>query len=375
VSRLAAILRRTAVRVLWLAAAAVIAAGSAGIVAGVGGPPTVVSRPELTWAGDRAMQPGFAAALSDLTALDGQVDQLGTLGRAALAALAARDQDRLESAISDGGVLVSSIDANATRIRRNLRALPGIDGLAPPLPPGLDLTLGTDVQAHYTALDSALDAASGLSDGWVRLTAGSLAAIHLVGVLAEHDASTATAARLGRGAHYRTALNQLQTSKALLDDATKQRNTLANTVDVTTLSRWIDLNAAYDAALRKLYAALLSSGGRATAAVKSAIAAEAAAHAQLPPDTRGLVVIMGEIARGGLNQAVIGIEEARGDLDGAIASLGGQSPAEAAPEPSPAASDGTPPTPTEPTATSTPGGPTASPPTSFAPIVTPAPTH
>ena len=41
------------------------------------------------------------------------------------------------------------------------------------------------------------------------------------------------------------------------------------------------------------------------------VAAEAEARAQLPPDTRGLVIIMAEIGRGGMNRAVIAIEEAR----------------------------------------------------------------
>jgi hypothetical protein len=39
---------------------------------------------------------------------------------------------------------------------------------------------------------------------------------------------------------------------------------------------------------------------------------------RLPGDTRGLVVIMVDIAQGGLNQAVISIEEARGSLAGAL---------------------------------------------------------
>ena len=52
--------------------------------------------------------------------------------------------------------------------------------------------------------------------------------------------------------------------------------------------------------------------------VRDAFAAEQAARAQLPSDTRGLVVIMSDIARGGLNQAVIAIEEARGALSAAL---------------------------------------------------------
>jgi stage V sporulation protein SpoVS len=48
--------------------------------------------------------------------------------------------------------------------------------------------------------------------------------------------------------------------------------------------------------------------------VRRALSAVEAARASLPPDTRALVVILADVARGGLNQAVIAIEEARGRL-------------------------------------------------------------
>jgi stage V sporulation protein SpoVS len=59
--------------------------------------------------------------------------------------------------------------------------------------------------------------------------------------------------------------------------------------------------------------------GRVTQAIRAAIAAEKAARAQLPGDTSGLVIILAEIGRGGLNQAVIAIEEARGRLADSLA--------------------------------------------------------
>jgi len=53
--------------------------------------------------------------------------------------------------------------------------------------------------------------------------------------------------------------------------------------------------------------------------VRAAIDAERAAKDRLPPDSRGLIVIMSEIGRGGMNSAVIAIEEARGRLSEALA--------------------------------------------------------
>ena len=52
--------------------------------------------------------------------------------------------------------------------------------------------------------------------------------------------------------------------------------------------------------------------------VRAAFAAEKAARAGLPEDTRALVVIMSEIEQGGPNQAVIAIEQARGSLAAAL---------------------------------------------------------
>ena len=87
---------------------------------------------------------------------------------------------------------------------------------------------------------------------------------------------------------------------------------------MTVLDEWLDRNADYDVALRALYAALDGVGGRVTDEVRDAVVAEQAAKERLPPDWRGLVVIMSEIGRGWMNGAVIAIEEARGALAEAL---------------------------------------------------------
>ena len=97
------------------------------------------------------------------------------------------------------------------------------------------------------------------------------------------------------------------------------RDQLANTADVSTLTQWLDRNAAIDAALRRLYTVLAGTGGTVTEEARRALDDVKAAQAQLPPDTRALVVIMADIARAGLNRPVIRIEESRGKLADAIA--------------------------------------------------------
>ena len=62
-----------------------------------------------------------------------------------------------------------------------------------------------------------------------------------------------------------------------------------------------------------------TASGRVNSAVRKAMTEERKAKDRLPPDTRGLVLIMAEIGRGGMNGAVIAIEEARGQLSAALA--------------------------------------------------------
>ena len=71
-----------------------------------------------------------------------------------------------------------------------------------------------------------------------------------------------------------------------------------------------------------MYEASAASPNRITPEIRAAIAAEQAAREQLPRTTNNLVIIMGDIARGGMNQAVIAIESARGRLAGALEALG-----------------------------------------------------
>jgi hypothetical protein len=313
------LVRRFAVAVAWLVVAVLIALGAAGIVTGVGGPPGTSARAELTWAGDAALEPGLDAAVADIEALANDIGGLTDASRTALAALVGTDLDLLGSAVADGDVTATAVAAQATAIRARLLGLPFIVPTADdPLPPRTALSLGTATSERYRTLYEGLGATIGLPTTWARFARGSLAAQRLTTLLLDHDASTAEAATRGRAGEYDAALIALDESDALIADGRTQRDQLANTVDVTTLTEWLDRNATYDAALRTLYTALRDSGGRVTDAVRAAFEAEQAARDRLPPDTRGLVVILAEIARGGLNEAAIGIEETRGRLLRAI---------------------------------------------------------
>jgi hypothetical protein len=298
--------------VAWLALMVVIALGAAGIVNAMSHQPGTPERAELTSAGNRQVEPMLDAATGDLIALADQVTALGVQARGALAALNGVDTAVVDTAIAEGDRLVTDLRARTLALRRELSAVPYVGT------PGAALMLSSDVSARHAALVAALDATEGLDDAWQRLTLGSVSAIRMSGLLAKHDALVTLAAARGRAAKYSEATALLDQADATIAEARRLRDQLANTVDVTILDQWLDRNAAYDVALRDLYEAISTVSGRVTDAVREAIAAEQAARNRLPPDTRGLVIIMAEIGRGGMNGAVVTIEEARGKLISAV---------------------------------------------------------
>ena len=304
------------VAVVWLALIVMIALGAAGIVNAMDHQPGTPARAELTSRSDRELRPMLDAATSDLVALADQVAALGIQARGALAALNGLDTSTVDAAIANGNRLVLDLRVRTTALRRELAAVPYVGT------PDAAIVLSDDVASRHAALVAALNATEGLDDAWERLTLGSISATRMSGLLASHDELVAHAAERGRAARYDDASGLLDQADATIAAARKLRDQLANTVDVTVLDQWLDRNADYDVALRGLYKAISTVSGKVTDAVRAAIAAEQAAKDRLPPDTRGLVVIMAEIGRGGMNGAVIAIEEARGKLISAVDAAG-----------------------------------------------------
>jgi hypothetical protein len=317
-------LRSIGLRLAWLVCALVLAFGTAGIVGGMAHEPGTSARSELTWAADQRILPGLTTAAADLGALTQDVDSLGDLGTGALLAVNDGNTTALARAVRDGDDVLARIESETLALRAKLATLPGVG-------PGAEGRLGGAALRRYQTLTGALDATAGLSASWDRLTASSLGALRLRTTLADHDQATAAAAKLGTAAKYAQAIAKLGDSDAAIADARRQRDAMAASVDVAILTEWIDRNADYDKALRALYQVLRTSGSKVTAAVEKAYRAEQAARALLPGDTRALIVIMSDVARGGLNQAVIAIEEAKGRLTDALDAFNAGDATEGAP--------------------------------------------
>lgn len=305
-------LRSVLSAVLWLVAVVAIALGAAGLVAAMDAPPTGGDRPELTNRGDAVVTPALDAIEADLLALSEDVDALGIQARGALASLVGSDLENVDRAVAGGDALLVDITARVTRIGVALGAVPLVGK------PEAAFQVSAAVLDRYERLREAVTVVDGLQAAWARLTVGSVAAARLSGLLTAHVAAVLAAAEQGRDADYEAAVATLDAADAAIADARRLRDVLAATVDVTVLDEWLDRNEAYDVALRGLYQALDDVGGRVTKAVRDAIDAEKAAKDRLPPDSRGLILIMAEIGRGGMNEAVIAIEQARGRLADAL---------------------------------------------------------
>jgi hypothetical protein len=284
-----------------------LAFGSAGLINSVDHLPGLSTRPELTWAGDEAIRPGLDAVTTDLEAMTADIDRLGVLGRGALAALAGSKWDVLDAAVADGAVLVGTIRDRTNALRARLVALPGLGRTA-------QIRLSQESLDRQQRLFDALDATDGLATAWARLAAGGINAAQLSTLLTQHDLLVTEAIDAGLKRLTTEALADIDRATATLDQAGTLRDKLGNSVDVTELNEWLRRNRNYDVALRRLYVASAASPNRVNAELRAAMDAEKAARAELPGDTSGLVIIMAEIGRGGLNQAVLAIEEARGSL-------------------------------------------------------------
>ena len=293
---------------LWILAAIVIALGAAGIVAGMEGATTDPDRSGRTAREDALVGSHLDAVETDLRTVAGLIHELGAQGRGALAAATGNDTDAAAAAVATGTGLLADIEVRTAAIRTALEDVPIVDASS------AAYRLSPAVRDRYLRAIDALAATTDLAPSWSGLTIGSLTASRLSGLLADHDAAVALAAEHGRAGEYDEALAALDGADTAITDARTMRDRLALSIDVTTLDQWLERSSGYDVALRRLYVAVRAADGAATDDVRAALAAEQAAKARLPPDTRALVLIMAEIGRGGLHGAVIAIERAHGDL-------------------------------------------------------------
>jgi hypothetical protein len=302
--------------IAWIALFAVMAAGAAGLIAQTMHTPGTPARAELTAEGDAKLNARLDAATGQLTAISANVDGLADAAKSALEEISSADPKKFQDSLEKGDQLAGLISDDAEALQFGLASLPGDE-------PDATLRYSNDMLVRRSATLAALDAAAGLQASWEQVTARALEAAQVTTLIAQHDQTVLDAAALGRTRQYAKAAAKLDDAILAVASIKEQRTKLIADTNRTVLDEWIDRNRDYDLALQAVYSALVASNGNAaTARVQKARVAERRAFSQLPPDRRTIIVIVAEVARGGLTQAVIAIEDARGRLDDALAEAG-----------------------------------------------------
>jgi hypothetical protein len=238
------------------------------------------------------------------------VDTMAAAAKSALQAIAAADAAGLKTNLERGNGAAVLISSATLDLRTSLAGLPG-DG------PDATVQFSNDTLVRRAHILASIDAALSLAEQWSNVTGRSVDAAGVVTLLQQHDTTILTATALGRTSKYADAVALIQTALITVSEVRSLRDQLVTTGDMTVLDAWVERNENYDNALKTLYEALIKAKGRNTLAVQAAYREEKIAR-DLLPNAGALVVIVAEIARGGLNQAVLAIDDARRRIDAAL---------------------------------------------------------
>jgi hypothetical protein len=316
--RFRGLIGRGLVRLGWLALAAGLAFGSAGIVAAAQHAPSSGNRPELTWGADQVMSDKLDAAIRDLARLKDDVDSLGQMTRSTLSSLAQVNQPALQKAWDEGWNNVVAIDAGAADLNDRLQC----SAWESSLQTDLIKKYSPALVDRYHRVCQALGSVSPLRDDWQSVVNGSQTAIRVANDIETHDSTAGDALQLATEGRFPEAITKIDSAAADIDDATSVAETLAKVTDVSTLTEWLSRTKNMDDALRLLWQTMIASKGQVTIQVTAALRDVNTAKALLPNSSDVLQVVLYEMA-GNLTSDGISIETARGALADALSGLVG----------------------------------------------------
>jgi hypothetical protein len=318
--RLRLLAGRTLVRVGWLALAAGLALGSAGVVAASEHLPSTGERPELTWAADQGLQTRLDGSVRELALLNQDVDSVSNQARAMLSSLTEINQVKLRAAWDAGWNNVNSIDAESADLGTRLDCA----GLAAKSAADLAKQYSPPMIVKYQLACAGVASVAPVHADWQSMVDSSKTAFQVVDDIEAHDSVATDALKLATSGDYAGALGKLAQASSSIADATTIANNLARFTDVSTLTTWLTRTRNWDAAAALLWQATIDSKGLVTVQVTAALRGESEARAQLPDNNNVLQVVLYEIA-GNMTSDGIGIESARGQLSSTLDGLTGGS--------------------------------------------------
>jgi hypothetical protein len=308
--------RFVGVRLAWLGLAALIALGSAGVVAAVQHSPSGGDRPELTYGSDSALADLLDGSIRDLTLLNDDVTATGDAARAARSSLTQIDAAGLTTALAAGDSASASVQQRAADLDARLQCEPWDAAREAEL----GKTHSPAMIERYRAVCAALQSIGPISPDWDALVVDSQVSMSVLQAILDHDRLAGEALALASGGRYPEALAKLDEASAALARAKETGDTLAKVTDVSTLTELLRRTKRMDDALRLLWQSMVESNGRITAQVTAALKAVSDAKAALPDDNSALQVVVYELA-GQVTADAISIETAKGRLGEALNDL------------------------------------------------------
>jgi hypothetical protein len=305
-------------RAAWVGLAALLALGSAGIVAATGSPPMGSSRPELTYGADGILSARFDAATRDLARLNDDVTYLGDMARGVLSDLTQVNQVRLDADHKDGDRSIAAIAAGKAKLTAQLDCRPWTADFEA----SLARTYSQPLIDRYQELCLAIDTVDPLAADWNALVAGSAVTMQVVDDINGHDNSATEALQFATQGRYPDALGKLADASKSLAAAQSIATNLAKVGDVSTLNEWLGRIKDMDDSLRLLWQTMVDSKGRVTAQVTAALKSVSDAKALLPENNAVLSVVVNEVSAG-LPAHGISIEASKGALQAALSDLTG----------------------------------------------------
>ena len=303
----------------WTLLFGVLAAGGAGLMSASWHAPGTPARAELTYPGDAALDARLDAATVTLDDIADEVEVLAEEAKGALADVSNTDVESLQARLERGAEAAATIEERTREVRNSLTDLPG-DG------PNATVEFSNATLVRRSAVLAAIEAASGLAIHWRAVAARVTETSNLTTLLERHDQTVLAAAADGRASQWQAAIDTLDRAIQMVADVQERRTRLIAGSDGTVLDEWIDRNRDYDTALRALYRALRNSDGVVNNQVNAASLEEQRARARLPGDGRAIIVIVSEVTRGGLTEAIIAIEDAQARIDEALDEADGPAP-------------------------------------------------
>lgn len=300
----------------WMVLLVVLAASGAGLAGLAWHAPGSAAREELTYVGDARIDSRLDGAEASLEAIAADVQQLANEAKSALEEVTSVDPTRLEEGLARGNAIAASIDAKARTLHASLAGLPGDE-------PDAVLRYSNQTLVRRAAVLAAIEAASGLAANWQTVAARANDTSKLTALISQHDGTVLEGTQHGVDGKFKLAVGSVEDALGVMAQIEALRARLLAAGD-TVLDEWIQRTKAYDVALQHLYAALVkakctSTSCKVTIEIQSARREERAAFEQLPPDRRTILVIISEVTRNGLTQAVLDIDDASGRLDAALA--------------------------------------------------------